>query len=162
MSNVYRNLFGAEFSYKSLVMLVILAILPNLLGLVVLQTPFGFKLHIFQLLIFFAAAYYGKWGGALSGGFGSIFTAVLLGNPYIIVGNIILGFFTGMFAKRINLVSAAMIAFAIQLPWLWYTDLFLVGMPIVAVNAIMWALLFSNLVWAGAAMLLFKRIRFQN
>ncbi len=156
---LYENLFGVRFSFKSLAVLAMLAVFPNLLGMIVLPTPFGFKFHFFQILIFLAAALYGKWGGAASGAFGSIYVAIALNNPYIILGNILLGFFTGIFAKRINLMSAAIFAYAIQLPWLWYSDIFLAGMPVPVVNGVMWALLFSNIVWATVAMLLVKKVK---
>jgi uncharacterized membrane protein len=155
---LYKNLFGVEFSFKSVSMLAMLAVFPNLLGMLVLPTPFGFKFHLFQILIFLAAALYGKWGGAVSGAFGSVYTAIALGNPYIIFGNILLGFFTGFFAKRTRLVLAVLAAYAIQLPWLYYTDL-LVGMPLPAVQGVIIALLFSNIVWAFVAALLYPRIK---
>ena len=155
---LYENLFGVRFSYRSLLMLGFLAIFPNLLGTVVLQTPFGFKFHFFQILIFLAALIYGKWGGAAAGAFGSVYAAIALGNPYIIVGNVLLGFFTGVFAKRTRIVFAVLGAFAIQVPWLYFTDL-LAGMPEPAVRGVVVALLFSNVVWAAVAGLTYKRIR---
>ena len=154
---LYRNLFGTGFSRRSVLMLAFLGFFPNVLGMVVLQTPFGFKFHFFQILVFFAALAYGKWGGAVAGTTGSLFTAVALGNPFIVVGNGLLGFFTGLFAKRTNPVFAVTAAFLIQLPWLYFTDL-LVGMPETAVQGVAVGLFFSNLVWAGVAWLLFKRI----
>ena len=155
---LYENIFCVRFSRKSLLLLAFLALLPNILGMVVLQTPFGFKFHFFQIAIFLAALLYGKWGGALSGAAGSIYTAVAMNNPFIIGGNVILGFFTGTFAKRANVVLAVLCAFAIQLPWLYFTDL-AVGMPEPAVRGVMVALFFSNIAWAAGAGLVFKRIR---
>ncbi len=157
------NLFGNEFavSWRNIMLLGTLAIFPNILGMVVLETPFGFKLHIFQILIFAAALLYGPFGGAVSGGFGSVWTAILLGNPYIIIGNIILGGIVGYLAKNkgVNIITAAMIAFTIQLPWLWFSDIYLAGMPIVVVNGVMWALLISNFIMATLVFIFRKRIR---
>lgn len=153
----YESLFGIRVSFRSIAMLGFLALFPNILGMVVLQTPFGFKFHLFQILVFLAALVYGKWGGAVAGGFGSIYTAIALGNPFIIGGNVILGFFTGVFARKVNVVVAVLAAFAIQLPWLYVTDL-LVGMPEAAVRGVIVALLFSNIVWAVAAGLIYKRL----
>jgi len=155
---LYESIFGLRLSHKSLLLLAFLALLPNALGMVVLQTPWGFNFHFFQIAIFLAALLYGKWGGALSGAAGSVYAAVALGNPFIIGGNVILGFFAGMFAKKGNALVAAMAAFAIQLPWLYFTDL-AVGMPELAVRGVMAALFFSNIAWAAAAGLVFKRIR---
>ncbi len=154
---LYENLFGIPFSFRSATMLAFLAVFPNILGMVVVPTPFGFKFHLFQVLVFLAALLYGKWGGALAGGFGSIYVAIALGNPFIIVGNILLGFFAGLFAKRMHVVLAVLAAFAIQVPWLYFTDL-LVGMPEPVVRGVIVALLFSNVVWALAAATIYKRI----
>ncbi len=154
---LYKNFFGVNFSYRSVLLLAFLALFPNLLGLIVLPTPFGFKFHLFQIAVFLAALLYGKWGGALSGAAGSVYTAIALNNPFIIGGNIILGFSTGFFAKRTNIVFAVLAAYAIQLPWLYYTDL-LAGMPEPAVRGVVVALLFSNVVWAAVAALIYKRI----
>jgi len=154
----YESVFGIKFSRRSAMLLAFLALLPNALGMIVLQTPFGFKFHFFQIAVFMAALLYGKWGGALSGAAGSVYTAIALGNPFVIGGNVILGFFAGTFAKKQNFLVAAMAAFAIQLPWLYFTDL-AVGMPESAVMGVMAALFFSNIVWAAGAGLVFKRIR---
>ncbi|MBN2067247.1 MAG: hypothetical protein JW744_02155 [Candidatus Diapherotrites archaeon] len=155
---LYKNVFGMEFSHKSALMLAFLAVFPNVLGMIVLDTGLGFKFHLFQILIFLAAMMYGKWGGALSGAFGSVYTAIALGNPYIIIGNIMLGFFTGIFAKRAHIALAVLGAFAIQAPWLYYTDL-LAGMPEPAVRGVIVALLFSNIAWAFVAGKAYKRLK---
>lgn len=157
------NLFGNEFavSWRNILLLGILAIFPNILGMAVLETPFGFNLHIFQILIFAAALLYGPFGGAVSGGFGSVWAAILLGNPYIVIGNIIFGAVVGYLVKNrgVNIVAAVMIAFTIQLPWLWFSDIFLAGMPVGAVNGIMWTLLISNFLMAALVFIFRKRIR---
>ena len=96
----YKNIFGFDVNYKSITMLIVLALLPNFLGMLNLPTVLGFKIHTFQYVVFIAAALYGPVGGALSGGIGSIYTAFALGNPYIAIGNMILGFFVGFLLKN--------------------------------------------------------------
>ena len=159
---IYRNIFGMEvkFTYKSIALLSFLAVFPNILGLIVLPTPFGFNLHLFQYLIFAAALLYGPFGGLVSGAFGSVYTALLLNNPYIIFGNIILGFFFGYFAKnkKIHVLPAMFIAYAIQLPWLYVTDIYLAKMPLPAVQGVIIALLASNILWAYLAGKSYKQI----
>ena len=157
-----KNIFGfnVNWNYRSALMLLFLAILPNLLGMVNIQTAFGLKIHLFQYLIFIAAAVYGPMGGLISGAAGSAFTAVTMHNPYIIIGNMILGFMTGLlFRKGFKMIYAVMIAFMIQVPWLWLTDVYLAGMNMTMVNMIVAALLLSNIVWAVAASLSYKSIR---
>lgn len=159
-ASIYKTIFGVKLTHKSVFLLAFLALFPNILGMFSFSTPFGFNLHFFQILIFLAALLYGPMGGAVSGIFGSFYTAAILNNPYIIVGNIILGFFTGVFARRkIPVVGAAMLAFSIQLPWLWYSDIFLAGMSVMAVNGVMIALFAGNILWAFVASKSYKRIR---
>jgi uncharacterized membrane protein len=147
----YKTLFGEgyRFSKKSLAMLGFLALFPNLLGLVVLPTVFGFNIHFFQYFIFLAAFLFGPLGGALSGAAGSVYTAMLLHNPYIVAGNIILGFFSGaFFLKTKKTLPSAMMAFAVQLPWLVSTDVLLARMPLPVVEGLVVSLLASNTVLA--------------
>ncbi|MBU1120601.1 hypothetical protein KJ660_01870 [Candidatus Micrarchaeota archaeon] len=159
-ASIYKTIFGVKLTHKSVFLLAFLALFPNILGMISLNTPFGFNFHFFQILIFLAAVLYGPVGGATSGLFGSFYTAVILNNPYIIVGNIILGLFTGVFVrKKIPVVGAAMLAFSIQLPWLWYSDIFLAGMNVMAVNGVMIALFAGNLFWALIASGSYKKIR---
>jgi len=126
-------------------LLAAILILPNLFATFNF-TVFGIRIHLFQYLIFLAAMIYGPTAGALSGGLGSLFTAFVMKNPYILVGNMMLGGLTGYFLKKqIKILPAAMFAFAIQIPWLFATDVYLAGMSIIAVNSIIIALLISNI-----------------
>lgn len=145
----YKELFGLDFSFTSraIVLLGFLAILPNVLGLVRISFE-GYPVHFFQILIFLSAFVYGPLGGALSGAAGSVYTALVV-NPYILVGNVILGFFTGVFFRKgLHPVLSVMSAFAVQLPWLWVSDIYWAHMPQAAVEKIVIALLVSNLLWA--------------
>src|SRR3989338_6602954 len=117
---VYENIFKLKFNWKTFSLLVFLVIFPNILGMFNINL-FGIRIHFFQYLIFLAAMLYGPLVGALSGAFGSIWTALALNNPYIIIGNIILGLFTGLFfKKKLNIMLAVLLAYLIQLPWLWF------------------------------------------
>ncbi len=159
---IYRQIFSSDVDWnkKSVILLALLAVLPNLLGMINIQTPFGFKLHLFQIMIFLAAAVYGPLGGLVSGGFGSLFTAVSMNNPYILVGNMLLGFFAGWFMRKgISIVLSVLMAYSIQLPWLILTDIYLAGMPARAVYMIAAGLLVANLVWAVAAKHTYKTLR---
>ncbi len=152
--------FEIDINKKSLIMLLVLGILPNLIGAINLPTIWGFKIHLFQIAIFVSAAIYGPVGGMISGGLGSTYTALMLGNPYIIIGNIILGTFTGiLFRKGFNLVLSVILAYLIQLPFLWITDVYLIGMPSTLVSKIVVALLISNLFWAVIAKLSYPKIK---
>jgi len=157
---VNKNLYGFDVNYKTISLLVLLAVLPNLLGMINLPTVWGFKIHIFQVAIFLAAATLGPLGGAVSGGFGSLYTAMTLGNPYIVVGNIILGVVVGYLVHRgWDLFPAVLAAWAVQMPWLWVTDVYLAGMPVQVVNTLVIALLISNMIWAAVARVAYKPIQ---
>jgi uncharacterized membrane protein len=158
----YRDIFAFEtkWNVKTISFFAFLTVLPNLFGLINISTPFGFKIHTFQVVIFLAAAIYGPIGGLVSGGFGSIYSAIIMNNPYIVVGNMILGLFAGIFFRKgFNLIIAALLAFAIQLPWLFFTDLYLVKMPIIVVSGLIVALFISHIVWAGLVQLIYKPVK---
>ena len=103
---------------------------------------------------------YGPIGGLISGAIGSIYTSIALNNPYLIVGNIILGTLFGLFIRlKWNIILAALTAYIIQLPWLLYTDIYLLNMPINIVKGIVIALLISNILWAIVAGLTWKKVK---
>ena len=156
----YENIFDIKFNWKTLSLLAFLAFFPNFLGMIH-TSVLGVRIHFFQYLIFLAAIIYGPAGGMISGAFGSMYTAIVLHNPYIIVGNIILGALVGLFVKKYNfhVISAVLTAFLIQIPWLWATDIYLAGMPIKVVNGIVVALLISDLLWGTVAHLTAKKVR---
>jgi len=157
----YKNIFGFdnEWNLKTISLLAFLAIFPNVFGMLH-TTIFGVRIHFFQYLIFLAAIIYGPIGGAVSGAFGSIWTAVALNNPYILIGNVILGFFVGYFVRLKWYVMLAVLgAYLIQLPWLWVTDVYLAHMPVKSVRMIVIALLLSNVIWGSIAGLTSRHIK---
>jgi len=157
----YKGLFdfNVKWTWKTISLLGLLAIFPNILGLYS-ATVFGVRIHFFQYLIFLAALIYGPMGGLISGAFGSFYTAMALHNPYVIVGNIVLGTLFGIFIRlKWNIIIAALAAYLIQMPWLWFSDIYLANMPVNVVKGIVVALLFSDLIWAFAARLTYRQLR---
>jgi len=150
---IQENFLRFGFTKKNAAVLLFLATLPNFFSWFVFPTPFGTNFHFFQITIFLAAALFGGFGGAVAGALGSVGVGLLLGNPYLSVGNAILGGVAGFLCKekRIRLLFAALIAFAIQLPWLYYSDVFLMHLPVDAVAVIAASLLLSNAAMAFAA-----------
>jgi len=157
----YRQVFIPEirWSYKTIAVLLFLAVMPNVLGYFSFSTPFGFNIHLFQYLIFLAALLYGPAGGGISGAAGSIYPAFALHNPYIIIGNMILGIFVGLFSKKTSIFLAVLAAYAIQLPFLWITDVYLAGMPVNIVQVVVFVLLIENILSAAAAKLTYKKAK---
>ncbi len=139
-----------KLDWKEISMLVFLVLLPNVLGLFNVDTGMGFKLHVFQLGIVLAALFYGWYGGLLAGLFGSVYSAVIMANPYIIIGNMILGVVAGyLIHKGYHTNLAIWAAFAIQIPWLIFSDYVFVGMPMNLIWMIVIALAVSNTIWAA-------------
>jgi uncharacterized membrane protein len=160
MENTSIFSFNTRWNLKTISLFIVLLALPNLLGMINLSTPFGFRIHFFQLAVFIAAMIYGPMGGMLSGIVGSGYSAIAMSNPYILVGNAILGFFFGLFMrKEFNVFAAVLLAYAIQLPWLVMTDIYLVHMPLPVVEGLVVALLVSDLIWAATAKYLSQTIR---
>lgn len=159
----HKNIFdfGVEWNYRTLGLMIMLVLLPNFLGMINISTAIGFKIHLFQYAVFLAAIIYGPKGGLLSGLFGSVYSAVIMQNPYIAVGNAILGFFTGLFIRRgMNTVLAAFSAFLIQLPWLVVTDHYLVGLPMSFIVPLVFTLAATDILWASCAHYTAKLKRF--
>ncbi len=137
--------------------IIILVALPNILGMINIPVAGGFKLHVFQVAIFLAAALYGPAGGLMSGFAGSFYAAFITGNPYLVMGNALLGFCAGLFLRNgLNIVLSVWLAFLVQLPWLILTDYYLVGMDARTIGSLVIALFLSNTVWALAAWMLRK------
>ena len=148
------------FNYKSVSFFILLAILPNFLGMINIPTVFEFKIHFFQIGVFISALLYGPVGGLTSGFIGSMYSAFIMKNPYIVIGNAILGFFVGFFVKhRLNTILAVMLAFCIQLPWLIVTDYYLMNLSAIFINNLIIALAISNFIWAITAYYSAKAIK---
>jgi len=148
---INKNVFSWDvgWNFKSVSLFLFLLALPNLLSVINISTPWGFKIHFFQLAIFIAAAIYGPRGGLLSGLLGSLYSGILMNNPYLVVGNALLGFLVGFFVRyKIHTLIAVLSAFIIQLPWLILTDHYLVHLPVNFIVPLVIALLISNTLWA--------------
>lgn len=149
----YKNIFLPEIKWdsKNIGLFISLLVLPNVLGMINLSTGFGFNMHFFQVAIFIAAFIYGPKGGLLSGLFGSAYSAIAMSNPYIIIGNAILGLCVGLFAQRFGAITSVALAYVVQLPWLLATDYYLVHMPTQVLALLVVSLAISNLIWAIVA-----------
>lgn len=137
---------------KTVGAMLMLVFLPNILSMVNFTIPGGLKIHTFQVAIFLAASLLGPIGGLLSGLIGSLFSAVALSNPYLMIGNAILGFFAGWFLRRgIRPLFAVWMAFCLQLLWLIPADYFLAGLSLSFIQNLVLMLFLSNTLWAIVA-----------
>lgn len=152
MSDERALTFGIKTNEKSIMTLLFLVMLPNLLGALHLSTPWGFKIHFFQYAVFLAAFTFGPIGGLLSGSVGSLYAAYLMTNPYILIGNAILGLATGCFVRRgHSYLFSALLGFGFQIPWIVATDCLLMNLPTSFVGGLLLALTISNTLWATLA-----------
>ena len=137
---------------KTVGAMLLLVFLPNVLSMVNLTIPGGLKIHTFQVAIFLAASLLGPLGGLLSGVIGSLFSALSLSNPCLMIGNGILGFFAGWFLRSgIRPLFAVWIAFCLQLLWLIPADYYLVGLSQSFIQNLVLILFLSNTIWAVVA-----------
>ena len=101
-------------------------------GLTFLVFPFSqWELHFFQAAVFASAFLFGPFAGLAVGAVSSAYTGLyVIHNPWIIGGNAILGLAAAYFYTRMHPVKAALAAFAVQLPYLLVTDIYLASTPI--------------------------------
>jgi len=143
-------------SPKMVAFIAVMAGLANVFGLVAI--PVGpTSIHFMQLPIILTGLAAGAVPGASVGLLGSLVMAFRLptANPYIIVGNAILGLFTGFFYSHIKnwkarpiipQLASVLAAYLIQAPYVYFTDVYLVSMHPAVVQAILLKLLAEDLV----------------
>ena len=107
---------------------------------------FQIHVHVYQTGIFMIGFLFGPLYGALAGAVISSYNALfVLHNPWVIGGNALLGLSAAFLYKRMRPLEAVLAAYALQLPYLFVTDVYFAGMPISAVGLVSIALLASNL-----------------
>ncbi len=129
----------------------------NVLGLF-FSIPIGLtKIHLMQLPIILSGLALGPWIDGLVGFVGATTMAFNLPSPnlYILPGNAILGFFSGVFYLRLKRMRGRPIipqvisvlgAFIVQSPYVYVTDVYLMTMPQPVVQGILLKLLFEDLI----------------
>ena len=113
--------------------------LTNILG--IFSIPLGLtSIHLMQLPIILTGLALGSWSGGITGFIGTILMANKLSpsNPYILLGNAILGFFTGLIysylkkTKKRQIIPqtlSVLAAYLIQLPYVYITDVYFMPIP---------------------------------
>ncbi len=132
--------------------------LANVLGLFVAHTGVV-NIHFSQIPVILAGLGVGPLSGAFVGFFGFVIAAFRLprANPYIMGGNAILGFFSGLFYSKIRGMKtrpivpqliAVLAAYLVQAPYIFVTDVYLMAMPVPIVLAIMAVLFLEDIISA--------------
>lgn len=138
----------------------LLILLPVALSMINVTFAQSWKVHFFPAAIFLAALPFGPVGGLIAGITGSLYSALMLGNPYLIVGNVILGVMTGVFIRKsFNIIPAVLLAYACQLPWLIVSDYFFLGLSAEFIARLVVVLFLGNLLWALLIALTMKPIK---
>ena len=129
---------------------LLLIILPCSLSLINLSFAQDWKIYFFSAAIILAAVIFGAVGGLLAGLTGSLYSALFLGNPYILVGNALFGVLSGVFYKKNGkIIPAVMLAYLCQLPWLILSDYYFVHLPAIFIAKLAIVLFLTNTLWAA-------------
>ena len=111
---------------KTLAFVALMAALANVMSIPPLAIPlplgtFTSSIHFFQLAIFICGILAGPWAGLLSAAVGSLYMGITR-IPFVIGGIAILGACTGLFAKKFRSVTACLLAWVVQAPYVILTD----------------------------------------
>ena len=103
-----------------------MAALANILSLPLFTIPlqlggFTSAVHFFQLAIFLCGILAGPWAGLLGGIVGGLYMSATK-IPFVLGGIAILGGSAGLFAKKVSPVSAGLLAWLVQAPYVLVTD----------------------------------------
>ena len=157
-SSVAAN--GVKLYRRTAIAFILLVFLPFMLSLINLSFAQNWKVHFFPAAIILAALIFGAAGGFIAGVAGSLYFAVLLGNPYLIVGNALFGLLTGIFYKQNDkIILSVVLAFICELPWLIMTDYYFVRLPAEFIAKLVIVLFLANVLWAALIHLINKPLR---
>ena len=147
--------------------------LANVLGFFAI--PIGLtSIHLMQLPIILTALSMGSWNAGIVGFIGPISMSYRLSpiNPYILLGNAILGFFTGFFFTHLKemktrpivpQVISVLAAYIVQVPYIYFTDVYLMPLPSqVVLTIILPKLLLENIISVLLCHFILFRIDIQN
>jgi len=154
---------------KLIAFTAVMCAVANVLGL--FSIPIGLtKIHLMQLPMILSGLALGPWIGGLVGFIGATTMAFNLPSPnlYILPGNAILGFFTGLFYLRLKRMGGRPIipqvisvlgAYIVQSPYVYVTDVYLMNMPQPLVQAILLKLLFEDVISVLLAHFILFRVK---
>jgi len=113
---------------------------------------FGLRIHFFQVAIMLAGIIGGPVSGLVAGSVGGVYMSALRSDPTIVVGNALLGLFTGLFVRKMRPVLAGILAWVlIQAPWLYLTGTFILNVPGVVMQTILITLTVEDVICAVIA-----------
>lgn len=131
----------------------------------VLSVPFvlGLRIHFFQVAVMLAGVIGGSVSGLATGAVGGAYIAAQRSDPTIIVGNGLLGLFTGLFVRKMRPALAAIAAWVIvQAPWIYLTGTYILHVPTVVMQTILATLTVEDVVCAAIADVLQSRFHLRE
>jgi hypothetical protein len=124
---------------------------------------FGLRIHFFQVAIMLAGVIGGPVSGLIAGGVAGVYTAALMSNPTIVVGNALLGLFTGIFVRKMRPVLAGILAWVlIQAPWLYLSETYILNVPGFVMQTILVTLTVEDVICAVVADVLQSRFHLRE
>jgi len=151
------NSRSKRLNSKIIAFVVIMSAVANVLGF--MAVPIGaMSIHFMQLPIILTGLSLGPLAGGSVGFVGAIVMALTTPkgvNLYILPGNAILGFFTGLFYSRLRKIAkrpivpqlaSVLLAFIIQAPYTYVTDVYLMSMPSLIVQVLLIMLFIEDLI----------------
>jgi hypothetical protein len=101
--------------------------------------------------------------GLVTGAIGGVYVAALRSDPTIVVGNALLGLFTGLFVRKMRPVLAGILAWVlIQAPWLYLTGTYILNVPAVVMQTILATLTVEDVICAVIADVLQSRFHLRE
>jgi uncharacterized membrane protein len=151
---------GVRFYRRAVIALTLLIFLPFVLSLINLTFAQSWKVHFFPAAIILASMIFGAAGGFAAGIAGSFYSAVLLGNPYLVVGNALFGILKGIFYKKTNkIILAVLLAFLCEIPWLIISDYYFMHLSVQFIAKLIVVLFWADIFWAALIQLFNKPLR---
>ncbi len=159
---------NTKVNSKLIAFMAVMCAVANVLGFFTI--PLGpTQIHLMQFPIVLTGVSLGPLAGGLVGFVGAALMALKLQppNPYILLGNAILGGLTGVFYLRLKglrgrpivpqLISV-LAAYVVQSPYIYLTDVYLMSMPPPLVQAILVKLLLEDVIAALLSYIILFRV----
>ena len=114
---------------KLVAFVVLMGALGNVLALFSIPVPSPLPYPRIELCFssfatLLAAIGVGPAVGAIVGALGTILTTIRIGNPFIPVGHLILGYAAGLAARKFRPVVAGLLGEVAESPWIWFSVVF--------------------------------------
>jgi uncharacterized membrane protein len=154
MRGITNQALGITLTYASrfVAFTAIMTALAVVLSALSVPFVFGLRIHFFQVAIMLAGVIGGPVSGLVAGSVGGVYMSALRSDPTIVVGNALLGLFTGLFVRKMRPVLAGILAWVlIQAPWLYLTGTFILNVPGLVMETILITLTVEDVICAVIA-----------